>query len=125
MLSDPLSIGAAVGGGLLGLFVMVRWGGSHGVAPEPASRVAARPRPTRYASRHPASSAPILIALGLAAVGIALAASAEIGSAGFLLLIPGAGLLVGALRSLVRRQPIKPVTRVSADVEEQADSARH
>lgn len=102
MLSDPVSVVAAIAGGIVGVVLMVRlrgWGlSSH----ESASTVEPQVRPTGYASRHAPTAAPILIALGVAALGIGLAVGTAGGGIGFLPLIPGVLFLAAALRSLRR-----------------------
>ena len=125
MLSDPVSLLAALVGGIIGVVLMVRLGGWRVSSHESAPTMEPQARPTGYASRHPPSAAPILTALGVAAIGIGLAVGAAGGSLGFLPLIPGVLLLVAGLRSL-RRRPRDGAETTAVDGEEPADlAARH
>lgn len=121
MLSDPVSLFAALAGGIIGLLLMVRLGGWRVTSHESAATVGPQARPTEYASHHAPSAAPILTALGVAAIGIGLAVGTADGRLDFLPLIPGALLLVAALRSLLRRRPREGTEKTAVVSEEPTD----
>lgn len=125
MLSDPVSLFAALAGGIIGLLLMVRLGGWRVPSHESAATVGPQARPTEYASRHAPSAAPILTALGVAAFGIGLALGTADGRLDVLPLIPGMLLLVAALLSL-RRRSREGLEQTAVEGEEPADvAARH
>lgn len=101
MFSDPLTIIAAVAGGFLGLWAVLRfgcWRAPRDVAP------AAPPRsfPTGYASTHRPSPAPILAALGAALLGVGFALTAADVAFGYAPLVLGAVVGAAAVVSLIR-----------------------
>ncbi|MEO6579056.1 MAG: hypothetical protein ABIO99_09195 [Candidatus Limnocylindria bacterium] len=103
---DPVTLLAALAGGLAGVVIMLRlgwWRASSAESPplvEPT-----RARPTGYVSRHGPSAFPILSALGGAAIGIGLAIGSAGGRLDLLPLLPGFVLLTAGLLSLHRRSP--------------------
>ncbi len=120
MLNDPVSVIAAIAGGIVGVVLMVRLGG-WGVSSHESATVEPQVRPTGYASRHAPSAAPILNALGVAAIGIGLAVGTAGGGLGFLPLMTDVLFLAAALRSLRRRRRGGEATAVEGD--EPADPA--
>ncbi len=100
---DPVTLLAALAGGIVGVVLMVRLGAWRVSPNESAPPMESSVRPTGYASRHAPSAAPILTALGVAAFGIGLAVGTADGRLDVLPLIPGMLLLVAALLGLRRR----------------------
>lgn len=121
MLSDPVSVVAAIAGGIVGVVLMVRLRGWGVSSHESAPTVEPQGRPTGYTSRHGPTAAPILIALGVAALGIGLAVGTAGGGLGFLPLVPGVLFLAAALRSL--RRPRMGGETTAVDGDEPADPA--
>lgn len=98
-MDDPLVIMGALGGALAG-FLLLRLAGG---APKEEAAAEPSPRPAvGYAipKRSRGSGTPILTALGVTAIGVALAAGAGEGGFALLALLPGLALLVAALVTL-------------------------
>lgn len=120
MFDDPVTLFAALTGGIVGVALMVKLGAWRVSSPESAPTIEPQTRPTGYASRHAPSAAPILTALGVAAVGIGLAVGTAGGRLDFLPLIPGVLLLVAGLLSL-RRRSRKGAEETAVEGEEPAN----
>lgn len=124
MLDDPITSLAALAGGIVGVVLMVRLGEWGGSSHESAPTLETQAQPTGYASRHHPSAAPILIAFGVAAIGIGLAVGAAGGRPALLPLIPGVLLLMAGLLSM-RRGWLAGVEEAGEEDEERADLSAH
>lgn len=100
---DPVTLLAALAGGIAGVVLMVKLGAWRASSNESAPPMESHVRATGYAPRHAPSAAPILTALSVAAFGIGLAVGMADGMVDVLPLIPGVLLLAAALLSLCRR----------------------
>lgn len=101
---DYAVIAAALAGGVVGVVLMrlATWGGGRAEAdrtrPAPGP-----PTPTGYSQQSIPTAGPILLAIGLALVGIGLAIGSDDAGLDALPLVPGSVVLVAALAATLRR----------------------
>lgn len=115
---DYTVIAAALAGGVAGVLLM-RWAGAWGAPHDPdgAHPPAEPPTPTGYARRPVPTAGPILLAIGLALIGVGLAIGSGDAGLDARPLVPGAVVLVAAFAATLRRGNVATAAReASGDV---------
>lgn len=109
MFSDPVTITAAVVGGVVGIVLLIKFGGWR-LPPKESPPVTRPPAlPTGYVSTARPTAAPVLIAAGLTLLGVGVVLSTAGFAPGPLAVAPGGGFLLLAIVVLLRGQaPAEP-----------------
>jgi hypothetical protein len=115
---DCTVIGAALAGAVVGL-ILLRWAGTRDTEDRARSEAASVPEastPTGYARRPVPTAGPILLAIGLALLGVGLAIGSSDAGLDARPLVPGGVVLAAALAATLRRQDTPPHPEASGDM---------